>query len=302
LRKETLKAALVAAIKKAVTVLPPDVVAALKRARGVEEEERARSHLDAMHLAAGQLAAMQLAAILQNIEIARARAIPLCQDTGIQTFFVRAGVESPFLKGLPELIAAAVAEATTVVPLRPNTVDPFTGANPGNNLGRFMPLIEWDLVAGDEITIDLLPKGGGSENCCVLKMLMPGDGIQGIERAVIDHVISCKGAPCPPTIVGGGIGGGSDTAMKLAKRAIMREIGSRHPDLGVAALEGKLLALINESGVGPMGLGGRTTSLAVHIEYTFRHPASLPLGIVIQCWAARRAKVHITADGRVEVV
>lgn len=287
-----MKTALVAAIKKAVTVLPPDVVAALKRARGVEEEERARSHLNAM----------QLDAILKNIEIARARAIPLCQDTGIQTFFVRAGVASPYLKGLPELIAAAVAEATDTIPLRPNTVDPFTGANPGNNLGRSMPLIEWDLVAGDEITIDLLPKGGGSENCCALKMLMPGDGIQGIERAVVDHVISCKGAPCPPTIVGVGIGGGSDTAMKLAKHAILREVGSRHPEPVVAALEAKLLALINESGVGTMGLGGKTTSLAVHIEYTFRHPASLPLGIVIQCWAARRAKVHITADGRVEVV
>jgi fumarate hydratase subunit alpha len=271
LRKETLKTALVAAIKKAVTVLPTDVVDALKRGREVEEEERARS----------QLAAVQLDAILKNIEIARARTIPLCQDTGIQTFFVRAGVASPYLPGLPELIAAAVAEATTVVPLRPNTVDPFTGANPGNNLGRSMPLIEWDLVA--------------------LKMLTSGDGIQGIEQAVVDHVISCKGAPCPPTIVGVGIGGGSDTAMKLAKRAILREVGSRHPDLSVAALEGKLLALINESGVGPMGLGGKTTSLAVHIEYTFRHPASLPLGIVIQCWAARRAKVHIAANGRIEV-
>jgi fumarate hydratase subunit alpha len=302
LRKDALKAALVMAIKKAVTVLPPDVVAALKRARGVEEEERARSHLDAMHLDAGQLAVMQLDAILENIEIARARAIPLCQDTGIQTFFIRAGVASPYLKDLPELIAAAVAEATDTIPLRPNTVDPFTGANPGNNLGWFMPLIEWDLVAGAEITIDLLPKGGGSENCCALKMLTPGDGIQGIEQAVVDHVISCKGAPCPPTIVGVGIGGGSDTAMKLAKHAILREVGSRHLEPVVAALEGKILALINESGVGPMGLGGKTTSLAVHIEYTFRHPASLPLGIVIQCWAARRAKVHIAADGRVEVV
>jgi len=281
-----LKTALVAAIEKAVTILPPDVVAVLERAREVEEEERARS---------------QLATILKNIEIAHARTIPLCQDTGIQTFFVKAGVASPYILKLPELIAAAVAEATVVVPLRPNTVDPFTGVNSGDNLGRFMPLIEWDLVAGDEITIDLLPKGGGSENCCALKMLTPGDGIQGIERAVVDHVISCKGAPCPPTIVGVGVGGGSDTAMKLAKRAIMREVGSRHPDLGVAALEEKLLALINESGVGPMGLGGKTTSLAVHIEYTFRHPASLPLGIVIQCWAARRAKVHIAADGRIEV-
>jgi fumarate hydratase subunit alpha len=286
LRRETLKTALVAAIKKAVTVLPPDVVAALKRAQEAEEEERARS---------------QLEAILKNIEIARAGAIPLCQDTGIQTFFVRAGVESRYLRGLPELIAAAVAEATGTIPLRPNTVDPFTGMNSGNNLGRFMPLIEWELTEGDEITIDLLPKGGGSENCCALKMLTPGDGIPGIERAVVDHVISCRGAPCPPTIVGVGIGGGADTAMKLAKRAILREVGSHHSKPDVAALEEELLDLINMSGVGPMGLGGKTTALAVHIEYAFRHPASLPVGIAVQCWADRRAQIHIAADGPIEV-
>lgn len=285
-----LKDALMQAVKQAATILPSDVVDALKRAEAKERSDLAKG---------------QLSAILKNCEIARTGALPICQDTGIQTFFVEAGMSSPYLAKLRVIgafIAEATAEATVAIPLRPNTVDPFTGKNPGDNLGRFMPYINWELVDGDEIMITLFPKGGGSENMSALMMLTPGVGMEGLKEAVVDHVVACGGKPCPPTIVGLGIGGGADIALKLAKRALLRDVGSRHPEPVVAALEGEILELLNMSGLGPMGIGGVTTALAVHVEYAFRHPAALPLGIVLQCWADRRAKVRITADGRVEVI
>jgi len=286
IEENRLKQALLEALAQAVTCLPADVVDALKRAQSVEGLEVAKA---------------QLEAILSNIEIARVESIPMCQDTGIPSFFVEAGDNSPHLAMLRSAITDAVAAATAAVPLRPNTVHPFTGENPGNNLGRFMPPIDWELVDGDAVTIAVLPKGGGSENMSALRMLSPAVEIGGIKKAVVDQVIACGGRPCPPTIVGVGIGGGADVAMKLGKRAVLRDIGSRHPETAVAEIEKELLELINMSDVGPMGLGGATTALAVHMEYAFRHPASLPLGIVIQCWAARRAKVHLAADGTIEV-
>lgn len=283
----TIQTALAAALKQAATVLPQDVVSALQAAR-----ERETS----------PMGAAQLEAILENISLARDGSIPMCQDTGIQTFFVEAGVDSPFLKDLRRWISDAVVQATTDIPLRPNTVDPLTGANPGDNSGRFMPFINWELVDGDDVVISMLPKGGGSENMSALKMLLPGVGIKGIKKAIVEHIVSCQGNPCPPTILGIGIGGGADIAMKLGKTAVLRKIGSQHPVSEVAALERELLKLVNMTGVGPMGVGGETTCLAVHVEVAHRHPASLPLGILVQCWADRRARVRLAADGTAEVM
>jgi fumarate hydratase subunit alpha len=281
-----IRSALVDAMRIAATQLPSDVVDALRAAR-----ERETS----------PLGAAQLDAILENVDIARDGSIPMCQDTGIQTFFVEAGTDSPFLGRVKGWIDRAVVEATDAIPLRPNTVDPFTGENPGDNTGRYMPFVNWEIVDGDEIRITVLPKGGGSENMSTVKMLPPGVGLKGIQKAVVEHVVSCGGKPCPPTIVGVGIGGGADIALKLGKKAILREIGSAHPEPEIAAFERELLDLINRSGVGPMGVGGATTSLAVHVEVAHRHPASLPLGILIQCWADRRARVRLSADGTIEV-
>jgi fumarate hydratase subunit alpha len=280
------KGAIVEAMRIAATQLPTDVVDALRAARERETSE---------------LGAAQLDAILENVGIANDGSIPMCQDTGIQTFFVEAGVASPFLGRIKGWLEEALVEATSAIPLRPNTVDPFTGANPGNNTGRFMPFINWDLTDGNEVRITVLPKGGGSENMSTVKMLPPGVGLKGIQKAVVDHVVSCQGKPCPPTIVGVGIGGGADIALKLGKKAVLRPIGSAHPEPAAAAFEQELLELVNRSGVGPMGVGGATTCLAVHVEYAHRHPASLPLGILIQCWADRRAHVRLAADGTIEV-
>jgi len=282
-----LKRTLLVALTKAVSTLPADVVNALNWAKASENSELAKA---------------QLGAILRNIEIASKESIPICQDTGIQTFYIEAGVASPYLGQLRSVIAEVVSEATEAIPLRPNTVHPFTGKNPGDNLGRGMPVIHWEPVEGDEVAITLLPKGGGSDNMSALRMLFPSEGIKGVKKAVVDHIVTCGGKPCPPTLVGVGIGGGSDIAMMLAKRALLREIDSHHSEREVAALEEELLELINLSGVGPMGLGGRTTSLAVHVEYAFRHPGSLPVGIQVQCWADRRAKVRVNAGGSVEVI
>jgi fumarate hydratase subunit alpha len=277
---------LVEAIRAAATQLPSDVIAALKAARAHEQG----------------VGAVQLDAILENIDVAGTSSVPMCQDTGIQTFVVRVGAEFPLLGRLRALIEEAVRRATASVPLRPNTVDSLRGGNPGDNTGRFIPYILWEIESGSGCEIHLLPKGGGSENCSALRMLAPGAGIGGVKRFVLDHVVACGGKPCPPGVIGVGIGGGSDLAMKLAKLSLLRAIGRRHEDPIVADLELELLARINESGVGVMGLGGPTTALDVHIEVAHRHPASLPVGLVYQCWADRRKTVLIDAVGRVEVV
>ena len=277
---------LVEAIRAAATELPADVTAALKAARAREEG----------------VGAVQLDAILENVQAARTSSVPMCQDTGIQTFVVRVGAGFTLLGRLRALIEEAVRRATKSVPLRPNTVDPLRGGNPGDNTGRFIPYILWEVEAGDGCQIHLLPKGGGSENCSALRMLPPGAGIRGVKRFVIDHVVACSGKPCPPGVIGVGIGGGADLSMKLAKLSLLRPVGGRHEDPAIAELEVELLERINESGVGVMGLGGPTTALDVHVEVAHRHPASLPVGLVYQCWADRRKTVSIDAAGHVEVV
>ena len=283
--REKLIERLAEALAQAATVLPEDVVRVLEAARDREEGP----------------ARVQLEAILHNVRIAREGQVPICQDTGTPTFFVRFGTGFPHLAELAAAIPEAVRLATRKVPLRPNTVHPLTGENPGDNTGRHIPYVTWEPVDGDEVEIYLLPKGGGSENCCALKMLPPGVGLKGVKEAVVEHVVACGGKPCPPTIVGVGIGGGADLSLKLGKLALLRPVGERHPEPQVAALEEELEELINTSGVGPMGLGGKTIVLAVHVEYAHRHPASLPLGIVVQCWADRRAHVVISPSGEIVI-
>lgn len=273
------------AIGKAATILPQDVVRALETARDRE---------------AGP-ARVQIEAILENVKIARDGKVPICQDTGTISYFVKLGTRFPRLGDLLQALPEATRAATKAVPLRPNTVHPFTGKNPGDNTGRYIPAITWEMVEGDGAEVHVLPKGGGSENCSTLKMLAPGVGLKGVKEAVVEHVVACGGLPCPPTVIGVGVGGGADLSLKLGKMALLRPLGQRHPEPEVAALEADLEELINASGVGPMGLGGKTTVLAVHAEYAHRHPASLPLAIVVQCWAHRRATVRIRPDGKLEV-
>ena len=282
---EDIKHGIVQLIKKAETELPNDVIIALKKALEIEEG----------------IAKIQIEAILKNIDLAKKTKRPMCQDTGIQTFFVTIGIDFPQINRLKELITEAVKKATIQVPLRPNTVDPFTGKNHKDNTGDNIPYITWDFVDGSDVVITALPKGGGSENMSKLGMLKPGVGIEGFKNFVVDEMIKAAGNPCPPTVVGVGIGGGADLAMKLGKKALLRPVGKRHKNKAIAAIEYELIKRINNSGIGPMGLGGKTTVLDVHIEKAHRHPASLPVGIAVQCWADRRAQMVIHADGSWEV-
>ena len=245
------------------------------------------------------VAKMQLAAILKNIKLAHDGCSPLCQDTGIQIFFIKAGYDFPYLSKIRKAIPKAIEKATMEVPLRPNTVDPFTGENPKNNLGHNMPAVTIELVEGDNAEVYIFPKGGGSENMSALWMLTPAEGFKGMKRNILNHVQSAAGKPCPPIILGIGIGGGADIALKLGKKALLRPLGSTNPNPELAKMEAELLEDINRLGIGPMGLGGATTALAVHIEYTSRHPATFPVGLVVQCWCDRRAKITVTKDGEV---
>jgi tartrate/fumarate subfamily iron-sulfur-dependent hydro-lyase alpha chain len=156
-------------------------------------------------------------------------------------------------------------------------------------------------VAGwDGLDVKCVPKGSGSENMSFLKMCVPADGVAGIKRFVLDSIVGAGGKPCPPGIVGVGIGGSADYAMHLAKEAIARPVGTRNPDPAVAQLEDELKALLNETGIGPMGLGGDVTVLQCHIEHADTHMTLNPVAVNYQCWAARRATAHIGADGSVD--
>jgi fumarate hydratase subunit alpha len=272
-------------ILKAETEIPPDVIAAMKQAYLVE----------------GGAAKVQLEAMLDNVELAKKKRCPMCQDTGILTFFVQVGTNFPAIGILKEVIENAVARATLEIPLRPNTVDPMTSTNHGDNLGSFMPYILWDFDPGESVHIVTLPKGSGSENMSALGMLSPSVGLEGVKQFVIETVKKAGGRPCPPIVVGVGIGGSADLAMNLGKRALLRPVGTRHTEILIATLEDQLLDLINKTGIGPMGLGGKVTALDVHVEVAHRHPASLPVGVVIQCWADRRAHMVINKDGTWEV-
>jgi fumarate hydratase subunit alpha len=272
------------AMRDGVVELPPDVTAKLEEYLGKETSETGR---------------MQLGAILEDIKLAHDEGAPLCQDTGMQLWFVKAGHEFTYLSEVVRAIPKAIEKATRDTPLRPNSVDPFTGENPKNNLGHNLPGITIELVEGDGAELYAFPKGGGSENMSALWMLTPAEGFRGLKKRVLQQVQFAGGKPCPPIVIGLGIGGGADIAMKLAKKAILRPLDQPNPDPKLRELEEELLADINALGVGPAGTGGLTTALAVHVEYTMRHPATFPVGMVVQCWCDRRAKLKVTRDGEV---
>jgi fumarate hydratase subunit alpha len=272
-------------LKLAVTELPLDIKQSITLALSQERNEIARN---------------QLSTIIRNFDLASKMNIPMCQDTGTIIFYVSVGEKFPILASLPQLLKKATKRASEIIPLRPNAVNPFTNQNSGDNTGRYIPYINWELVSGDTLTITAFPKGAGGENTSTIGMLSPGLGMKGIKRFIVDTVISAGGKPCTPVILGIGIGGGTDIAMKLAKKALLRPLNSHHDESAVAKLEEELHILANMTGIGPMGLGGDTTVLGVNIEYAHRHPGSLPVAIIFQCWAARKASAMIMSDGQVE--
>lgn len=278
--EEKLTEAVVELIRKAETDLPKDVELALRGAYLSEKNKIAR---------------IQLRNILDNIRYARKNAIPICQDTGLINFYIKIGSKADVDLGIiNKSIRNAVKIATNEIPLRPNTVHPLTRKNTGNNTGISILAIETEILPEKEyIEITALVKGAGSDNMSRLTMLNPSEGINGIKKFIIDTVANAGGRPCPPTVVCVGIGGSSDIATKLAKKALLRKIGLRSGDRKIAKLEDELLKKINKLGIGPMGLGGRTTALDVHIEIAHCHTGSLPVAVNLGCWANRHKTVRI---------
>lgn len=272
-------------LKQAVIRLPSDVKEALQRAYEEETSEAGK---------------VNLKAILTNIEFAERLNTPICQDTGTIIFYVKAGAQARGLEKVEAALRRATKRATEEVPLRPNAVDPLTRKNSGDNTGRFIPFVHWEITDGDSIEITALPKGGGSENVSALGMITPGEGIKGLKKFVIDAVMKAGAKPCPPNTLGVGVGGGADIAMELAKKALLRPLNQPNPNPDLRKLEKELYEAANSTGIGPMGLGGKFTVLRVNVEYAHRHPASYPVGVAYQCWAARRATARINADGAVE--
>lgn len=258
--------------KKSVIDLNEDVIKSLENALKNEENN---------------LAKLNIQAILKNIELAHEKQIPMCQDTGLGIIFVKLG--NVKVENLKEGIVKGVEKATKEVPLRPNIVDPLTRKNSGNNVGNRIPYINIELTDTDYLELTVLPKGFGSENNNALKMALPSEGKKGIKDFAVETVLKAGGKPCPPMVIGIGIGGTSDTAMKLAKEALLEEVGKPNENPELAELEQDILKEINENGKGPMGLGGKTTALDVKIKEMSTHTAGLPIGVCIQCWANRHA-------------
>ena len=273
-------------LKDSSTKLPLDVKNALEKAYEIEEGP----------------AKAQLEAIIKNIKMAEESSTPLCQDTGVHIFFVKIGDvgNSKLEKELPNIIIEGVREATRTIPLRPNAVHPLTRKNPGDNVGDYMPYVNYTPIDSEYIEITAMPKGAGSENMSKVAMLNPSEGINGIKKFALDTVVSAGSKPCPPTIIGLGIGGSADISIKLAKMALLRPIDQRHPDPTIATLEKEFFEAFNSLGIGVMGLGGKTTVLGVNVELGYCHTASLPVAINVQCWAGRKATARIYKDGRVE--
>jgi fumarate hydratase subunit alpha len=271
-------------LKQAVIFLPEDVKQALKKAF-LEETEPGKT---------------QLKAILDNIELAEKYQAPVCQDTGTIIYYLKAGDKVKSLSKVEEALINATRRATKEVPLRPNSVNPFDGKNSGDNTGRYIPFLNWEITSGDSLELTVMTKGGGSENVCVGGMIVPGEGIRGLKKFVVDAVVKAGAQPCPPNILGIAMGGGADISMKLAKKALLRPLNEHNPNPEIAALEKEIFEAANMTGIGPMGLGGKTTVLGVHVDFAYRHPASFPAAVAFNCWAARRASARINADGTVE--
>lgn len=278
---QKLRDAIVKLYKKAATSLPSDVEAALRNAN---KKEGQRSN-----------AKEALSVILENIKIARETVRPICQDTGVPVFFIKV----PF--GIRHLeIRSAIIEATRIatekVPLRANAVDILTDKNSGDNTGIGFPVMYFEETKGRKLIIDLMLKGSGCENAGQLYKLPVEElkaerDLEGVRKCVIDTVYKAQGKGCPPYIIGVGIGASKDQVTRLAKEQLMRRLEDTNKHEILSELETRLLKDINQLGIGPLGLGGKTTAIGVKVGVNHRHPASYFVDVSVCCWADRRARL-----------
>jgi fumarate hydratase subunit alpha len=264
--------------QEACLYLPEDALAALKQASEKEESPVAKD---------------VLAQMIENTEIADKEKIPLCQDTGAAVVMLELGQEVHVAGGdLYTAINEGVRQGYEKGYLRKSMVrQPFSARV--NTKDNTPAIIHSDIVPGDKLKISIMPKGGGSENCSRLTVMPPAKGRQGIIDFVVNLVNESGSNPCPPVIIGLGIGGTTDKTMAMAKKALLRKVGEPNPDPEVAGLEKEILQRVNNLGIGPMGYGGRTTALAVHAEVFPAHIASMPVAVNIQCWCARHKEATL---------
>lgn len=267
--------------------MPPDVTQALKNALLKESSEVARKILQT---------------ILTNIDIADRGKTLICQDTGMPIYMVKIGSGFPWNGYLiKKSLFNGAKRATVEFPFRGSSTHPLTRVNPQTSVGEGLPVVYFDYLPDvDYLEIVMIPKGSGSENMSTMKMFYPAHGVSALKKFVVDTVFESGANPCPPGIIGVGIGGTADLVMRLAKEAIARPVGERHGDPDVAKMEIELEDAINAMGRGPMGLGGDVSTLAVHIETAYTHITQNPVAVNTQCWAARRARGRVYPDGRVE--
>lgn len=272
---------------KALTDLPPDVRQALHRAYERESQPAAKEIFQAMFKA---------------IEIADQKKTLVCQDTGLPIYMMKVGSDFPWNGAeIKKRLSQGASRATLEFPFRGSSTHILTRINPQNSVGHGLPVIYWDFVEGrDTLEMLMVPKGSGSENMSTMKMFIPADGKAALKKFVLDAYIASGSNPCPPGIIGVGIGGTADLVMRLAKEAIARPVGQRSEDPTIAEMEEELEEAINATGIGPMGLGGDISTLAVHIEWAYTHITQNPVAVNTQCWPARRARATIHPNGHVE--
>jgi fumarate hydratase subunit alpha len=278
LQTNAISQAVAAAVQTANYQLPPDVSAALAAAAERETNRIARGIL---------------ASLVENAHLAERESMAICQDTGLTVVFAEVGQDLHLVGGtLQEAVDAGVREGYRSGYLRKSVIrDPLRrDTNTGDNTPA---IVHVRLAPGDGLRLHVAPKGGGSENMSALWMMVPSEGREGLVRRVVARIIEAGGKPCPPLILGLGIGGNFETSALLAKHALLRPLGEPSPDPDLANLEREILAAVNATGVGPMGLGGDTTALGVHIERHPCHIASLPVALNVQCHAARHVTVEL---------
>ncbi len=287
--KETIKQAVKDAFVRSVTEVPSDVMEALTRAAETETSERGRRYL---------------AILLENARRARAEKAVICLDTGVPTFFVRTPLDFPYRDSLRDAFDEALRELTEgEFPLRSVVVDPFSREDRGGNCAENIPLIHAEIDNGiDYMEITSYPKGSGSGIFGRVEMLPQTAGLAGVKRFVVDTVLRAGTKPCPPVIVGVGVGGPMEEVARLSTMASARPISQRHREPRIAALEKELYEALNLMGIGPMGTGGSTSVLAVNVEYSGTHRPWMPVAVNINCWPGRRAVCRVYRDGRVEPV
>jgi tartrate/fumarate subfamily iron-sulfur-dependent hydro-lyase alpha chain len=269
---------------RALKLYPPDIKATLMDAVRTEREDTARDVLEVA---------------LKSIERGEALEKPVCQDTGMQTIWIRVGRGVAF-DGLEiaDAVRRGVSRWTSEYEYRRTIVQPVSKEKFALQSAAGHPMVKWEWSDQDEcVEMLLLSKGSGSENQGFLKMLVPADGLEGAKRFIVDSVIAAGGQFCPPGVAGIGFGSTFDGVAALAKRALLRDVRKPHPEPMIAALEAELLEKINATGIGPMGLGGDTTLLGLNIEYEATHETQNPVAVNLQCWAHRKCGVRIRPDG-----